>query len=155
MNRGFLVALCLECPIGRQKARLNRCVDPWDSQSWCTECHVLVKNEKGANLPNPCPPFFLPSSIYLCCSCRTAQNLTQYILPRKWNKEVCLQLGLDGDHLLDVFQGLPPLSLWRHCCCFCFSYVLNDSETGRPLTVWRIIQASLDTNAENMHCVEK
>lgn len=103
-------------------------------------------------LPSSPPP---PSSIYLCCSGGAAQNLTQYILPGKWNKEVCLQLGLDGDHLLDVFQGLPPLSLWRHCCCFCFSYVLTDTEAGSVLTVWRIIQASLDTNAENMHCVEK
>lgn len=102
------------------------------------------------SMPSPFPPF-----IYLCCSPRATQNLTQYILPGKWNKEVCLQLGLDGDHLFDVFQGLPPLSLWRRCRCFCFSYVLTDTETGSVLMVWRITQASLDTNAENMHCVEK
>lgn len=107
------------------------------------------------SIPSSCPPFFPPSSTYLCCSSRATQNLTQYILPRKWNKEVCLQLGLDGDHLLDVFQELPPLSLWRHCHCFCFSYVLTDTETGSVLTVWQITQASFNTNAENMYCVEK
>lgn len=119
-------------------------------QKWQTPRHLALPSLYPVRaLPSS------PSSTYLCCSSRATQNLTQYILPRKWNKEVCLQLGLDGDHLLDVFQELPPLSLWRHCHCFCFSYVLTDTETGSVLTVWQITQASFNTNAENMYCVEK
>lgn len=97
---------------------------------------LLKMTDPKAPLHAQSLPFPLtPSSIYLCFS-RAAQNLTQYILPGKWNKEVCLQLGLDGDHLLDVFQGLLPLSFWRHCCCFCFSYSMS-SLTLRQAAFWR------------------
>lgn len=117
-------------------------------KKWQTPRHLVLASPYTVHAL-----LFLPSPIYLCSSSRATHNLTQYILLWKWNKEVCLQLGLDGEQLLDVSQGLPPLSLWRRC--FCFSYVLTDTETGSVLTVWRITQAWLDTNAENMHCVEK
>lgn len=123
VNHGLLVALWLEF-----EQYLNA---PWADKKESKQMHrslgfselrrgmwclCLVKESKfkkwqtprHLSVPSPCPPFPPASSIYLCCSSRPTQNLTQYILPGKWNKEVCLQLGLDGDHLLDVFQGLPP-----------------------------------------------
>lgn len=100
---------------------------------------------------SPCT-LLLPSPIYLWSSSRATPHLTWYILLGQWNKEVCLQPGPDGDRALDVFLGQPPRSPWR--CCSCFRDVLTDTK-GSLLTVWRIIPASLDTNAKNMHRVEK
>lgn len=150
-----------ECPVGRIKRRLGfsesvlgmsclcslrRGGKKSKFKKWQTPRHLFI--------PGPCTP---PPSLlsYLCCSSRAAQNLTQYIRPGKWNKEVCLQLGLDGDHLLDVFQGLPPLSLWRHGHCFCFFYVLVDTEAGSFDGFDESCRRCSTLNAQNMRCVEK
>lgn len=146
--------------------RFNRCVGPRDSHSWDWGCHVF--KWKKVNLKSDRPQGILYSSIntksvpppppaphvYLCSSSRATQNLTQYILVAKWNKEVCLQPGLGGGRPLDVFQGLAPASPFVTPLLLLFRCP-RWHRAGSALTVWRLVQASHDTNAKNMRRVEK